>query len=502
MISEMFRGLMGRSADAAESLSARYVASVRDALGTNAFPADDIFTPSYMGQRVGWTDEAELQRLKPFFGYNHFTDRLLQLTRNNVIGADSIVLEAVRRDAPSALGVQRNWAEWTRSPLADSRRSWRDFIDTLHDDTAKWGELYLWLKRMPARSDVPDGLRYRYQVLTPNDLRPEYSDLHPSIVLNKETGMPSRYYFKQRVNNGVPIPAQDIIQVFWPRRAIDGRGISWFRKIRKPLDLLYLLETGHLEHAIKLARVPGYVRLPRRMYNALIGFDPNTDEEIDMDEVDQRASQHQIPTSTDGVSYLPEDGDWLKIDSALNPSAYQNLRRGAIASIAVGWGINYNTVASDLAGINFTTGRMAKLEDETFYLEVRAWLQDVIEQVFWHWAERTFQMTENTMMFKFNYREYKYLDPRGQTQSDKIALENGTTSRRRIAARDGNNIDDIFDELEAEAVRMAEIERARQGGNDDDAADDGTDGGDDGERDDEQREPAFPFSRNGAAVTD
>jgi len=499
----IFRGILTRGT----GVAAAYAAAVRGAVAA-AGQSNDLFTPDYMSEKVGWTDEAELQQLKPFFGYNHYTDRLLQLTRNNVLGADGIVLMAQRRDAPSALAIEQNWEEFTAHPMRDARLVWRDFSDSVFDEAAKWGEVYLCFRRMPSTSDTPMHLRFRYQLLTPNDLRPEYSDLDPSITLSRQTGEPARYHFKERINGGRSVPASEIVQVFWPRRAIDGRGISWFRKIRKHMDLLYLLETGHLEHAIKLARVPGYTLLPDRMYNSLIGFNPNADEPLTEDDIHKRSQQHQIPTSSDGTQYLPASGSWLKIDSALQPAAFQNLRRGAIAGIAVGWGINYNTVASDLAGINFTTGRMAKLEDETFYLELRAWLQTVIERIFEHWEERTFQVRESTTVFKFNYREYKYLDPQKQSSADKIALANGTTSRRRIAARDGNDIDEIFDELEAEAVRMAVIARAG-GSSDDNGTDDaGTDSENGGAgrtagRPEQQPAPVGAdepaFSRNGTA---
>ena len=305
------------------------------------------------------------------------------------------------------------------------------------------------------------------------------SKFDPAITLSELTGRPTEYRFKDSINGGRPIPADDIVQVFNPEREFDGRGVPWFTDIHEHLNLLYLLETGHLKNAIRLARIPGYTKLPTRMYNALLG-EIETGADVDWESITERVSQQVIPTSPEGTAYLPQDGSWEKIDSALNPAEFLNLRRGTIAGIAVGWGINYNTVASDLAGINFTTGRMAKLEDETLYLELREWMQSVIIEIFNHWAARTFQLLESTLVYKWNVREYKYLDPQKQSSSDKIALANGTTSRRRIAMRDGNDIDEILDELAEEQQRINEIQGGDNAGQAEENDSDRADGNDSG----------------------
>ena len=115
---------IGRSHTGAAS---SYAASISDAFASLGIAQPGLLTPDYVSKTVSWPTLDELKNLRRLYRFNPYSRRLTQLTRNNVVGAQGLVLEVVRRDAPSQMSVQQNWLEWTAKPLVDDRRSWLDF---------------------------------------------------------------------------------------------------------------------------------------------------------------------------------------------------------------------------------------------------------------------------------------------------------------------------------------------------------------------------------------
>jgi lambda family phage portal protein len=136
--------------------------------------------------------------------------------------------------------------------------------------------------------------------------------------------------------------------------------------------------------------------------------------------------------------------------------------------------VSYHHLASDLAGVNYTSSRTGELSDRDTWRTIQDWMIETFnENIFVDFLET--QLIAGLLTFaNGNVLPYSKFDkfcspcwvPRGWTWVDPLkdinaairGLEFGLTTRTRIAAEGGDDYQDLLDEMQQEAESI----KARQ----------------------------------------
>jgi lambda family phage portal protein len=203
---------------------------------------------------------------------------------------------------------------------------------------------------------------------------------------------------------------------------------------------------------------------------------------------------------------LPAGYDFQSFDPDYPHQNFDSFIKACLRGIASGLDIDYPTLAGDLEAVNYSSMRAGTIETRDQWQILQSWFIDsFLMPVYREWlasallrgdirftqtgralpADRLVKFAEAS---SFLGRRWQWVDPLKDAQAEKELLAAGLTSRSRIAAKTGQDFDEILAELASEAEKMraagVEIEPTNggtmveaEGPEDDDEDDTETDNG-------------------------
>jgi len=169
------------------------------------------------------------------------------------------------------------------------------------------------------------------------------------------------------------IPASEIIHPFITDRIAQTRGTPWMVSAMTRLQMLGSYEEAELTAARVAASKMGFLVKERSE-----GYIGDTDEAGNpLMEVEPGAIE-ELPMGTTFQSWNPD-----------HPVGnYAGFVKSCLRGIAAGLGVNYNMLANDLEGVNYSSIRAGLLDEREYYKAVQRWFIDtVITPVFEGWLE-------------------------------------------------------------------------------------------------------------------
>lgn len=125
--------------------------------------------------------------------------------------------------------------------------------------------------------------------------------------------------------------------------------------------------------------------------------------------------------------------------------------RGAAAAVSM----SYHSFANDPGAVNYSTARVALLDERDMWMALQSWYIDhVCQPDFVEWMSgaiidgalgATYFAHRNSV--RWQAKRWQWIDPQKEIDAKKTALEIRLTSRTREAAANGEDIEEIFDEL-------------------------------------------------------
>lgn len=161
-----------------------------------------------------------------------------------------------------------------------------------------------------------------------------------------------------------------------------------------------------------------------------------------------------------GVVEQGEPGEkFINIDPKHPMEAYGNFVKGQLRGASAGSALNYNDVANDYEGVNYSSLKAGRLESKSQF-EYDQVL--VIEQLMQPWFEAwlPFAIMTGQIGMPMDKREkiltgvgwqprtWQSVEPLKEVQADAAEIQAGLASRREKIAERGRNIDDIDEERE------------------------------------------------------
>ncbi|EGJ50241.1 phage portal protein [Desulfocurvibacter africanus] len=256
----------------------------------------------------------------------------------------------------------------------------------------------------------------------------------------------------------VRVPAADIIHVYEKVRVSQTRAVSWFAAI--------VMETrGLSEYQV-------YERIAARLGSAFGLFLTTPHPELmsgPMPGLDNKTGYADVPDylQPGQIVRLPTG---TKMEVAANPRpgvTYEPYVKASLKGIAAGVGVAYQSLSQDYAETTYSGGRSAALEERLTYKGMQQFLVEKLLGRVWEWFLEAEALAGEIAMPGYwadpeTYAEsvqwqtpgWSWVDPAKDATADEKRLAMGVTTRRRIAANQGDDFDELVDELAEEEATL------------------------------------------------
>ena len=319
-----------------------------------------------------------------------------KLLRNNVLGWQGMRLEMKVKDPSGTLDAKANtaiedaWTKWGKKAncTVSKNLSWRAVCWLVITAPARDGGVLV--RKVPGFDNEfgfalqlleIDMLDVYYNV--PNcgrDQGTPGNEIRMGVELN-QWKEPIAYHLWTRhpgdYNSAAGfkrerIPASEIVHLFMPDRVMQTIGTPWITSAMLRLNMLNGYEEAELVAARTAACKGGYITKEKP-------------EQYTGDDVDSEGNQ--VEEMEPGVVRELDPGEnFIEHDPKHPNTAYPAYIKQVLRGAAAGMAVNYNTLANDLEGVNYSSLRAGTLEDREEWMMIQEWFaEDLCDEVFKDW---------------------------------------------------------------------------------------------------------------------
>jgi lambda family phage portal protein len=400
-----------------------------------------------------------------------YAAKFVSSCETNIAGPVPFRLQAkIRRprgtlDSRANRVLEQAWGEWTTTECDAAGRMTLGAIHRLVVRTlARDGEALIRLRQGEGKHGL------RIQVLDVDRLDEERNESLPGgnvIKMGVEVNPSGRavaYHLLREhpgelgqwgtmgVRETVRVDAEDIIHVFVPTNPEQVRGAPWLAPV-----MFRLWNVSGFEEAAVISARTGATKM-----GFYVSPDGSLPPVADGTDPSGRFVQDAEPGT---FEVLPIGYDFKSWDPPFPEQAIEPFIRQTLRGIAAGLGVAYHSLANDPSNVNYSTARVALLEERDMWSAAQSWyVEHVCQRILAAWI--TAAIMRGVLPLEFTDPRYQtvwwkcktwdWVDPLKDTQAEIAALGAMLTSRTRIAAERGQDIEDIFDELAAEHALAAE----------------------------------------------
>jgi lambda family phage portal protein len=419
---------------------------------------------------------------------------------SNVIGPQGARLQVLGADKAVAEAIESAWRRFVRSRVTvDGKLSFLACQKLVLKTIATDGEMFV-RKYLNFRNEFGFALQ-----LIDADQVDETFNRNPSQGVNEirlgvevdTLGRPLAYhiYDERRGPSAMAsfaarkrIVAPEVLHLYDPERANQTRGITWFQTSMWPLKQRDALQDAE----ITAARVSsGKMGFMQQKEGGLAG-------EFSGNATSTAPTEPELMDAQPGViDVLPQGYEFAPWDPQHPTTAFAPFLKVIMRDIASGLGANYNALANDYEGVNYSSMRSGLLIERDMWRELQAWWEvEFLLPVYAEWLNMAL-LTGALKLPSSDYRDYldvsfeprgwSWVDPLKEVQAYREAIGIGGMSRKQMALERGDEFEKIAQELADEAAIAKKLGisiEAKSGGStvdpneDEDAKDKPSGGGD------------------------
>lgn len=412
---------------------------------------------------------------------NEYGRRFLSLCAVNIVGRKGPQLQVRAKQAqrdpnkPTTLdksandAIEVHWALWGKRADITGRSDFAHQCRVIAKAVARDGEALI---RIVTRRDLPYGMAI--QLLEADRLDESINQVIGSTTIRQgveidSTGRPIAYWIKADhpgerygVKGTVErVPADQIIHSFLPERAEQVRGYTWFHAILMRAHQLH----GFNDSAVVAAR---------------IGASKIATLEADPDSAISNAGDMIADHKPGGIPQInAEGGEILDLTglpgvklNSWNPdyphANFESFVKACMRGISAGLDVATHNLSGDMTDVNYSSARIAELSEREVWMILQDWfIFQVVEPIYQRWlalallrGEITFEVSGKSLpadklakfanASRFQGRRWRWVDPAKEIAAFKEAVDLKIASRTRIAAEQGDDFEDVLDELAQE----------------------------------------------------
>lgn len=376
----------------------------------------------------------------------------LRALSNNVVGEKGVKMQMKVRDASGNMDVIANnrieeaWKNWGRSgkPTVCGRHSWVDLQRLVIRGMARDGEILIrkiknedGLKLQIIEPDLLDE-RDHFRTGNGNLVRfgVEMDIYRKPVAYHLWTVHPGDGEFQSNDRNRVRVPAGEIYHLYLSDRADQTRGVPWMASCAASLKML-----GGYQEAELVAARTGAAKMGFFTKKTPDGWTGEVDGDGNLSMDGSSGTIEELPTGVGFDSWNPDHPN----------SGYSDFVKSILRGVASSLGISYNTLSSDLEGVNYSSIRAGLLDEREAWKSLQNFLVDhFMLPLFEDWLEMELLLGRVgnlpfSKFWKFNApdfrpRRWAWVDPKKDMEAAVISIRSGLKSHRAVIAEGGGDI--------------------------------------------------------------
>lgn len=398
---------------------------------------------------------------------NDYARKYMEMVKTNVIGSKGIVMQSKAKRADGSFDALDNqlmedrWKAWGKREncTVTGNLTWLDVQRLVIESVARDGEILI---RKVESANNPFG--FSLELIEPDHLQ---EDLNKDLQNGNRIRMgveldqwrrPVNYWLLNRhpgesitplaERRYQVIPANQIIHLYRMERPSQARGVSWM-----VTAMTRLHQIGEYEEAELIASRASACKMG--FFKSDSGGEGYLGDDIDS--MGQTISE----ASPGSMELLPPGMDFTPFDPTHPAGNFAPFMKTSLRGVASGLNVAYNSLASDLEGVNFSSIRSGVLEERQNWRVIQNWMiEHFCQPIYSEWLKmsvlrgalgtippRKIEKFENP---KWQPRGWEWVDPVKDAKANEAEINLGTKTRADILAEKGMDIEEVFNQLKAE----------------------------------------------------
>lgn len=377
----------------------------------------------------------------------------LEVIVSNTVGA-GIVPTIKGRDENHTQQLRAAWKTWAESTLCDAegRRNYYGLQAAAMSSTVESGEVLgkKVLEKQDSPIVIPNLKRNASAVhkiqLIESDFIDSTKNIEGQIVQGIEissTGKPVGYWlYKSHPGDGTPgaavkVSAEEVVHVFKANRPGQKRGVTWFHAVIRLLEDLKNFQEATLIRQ-KIAAC----------YAVFITSDP---ADSILSSEDLKAKRELESTIEPGIQRYLSPGEDIKFASPPGVENYADYCRQNLRAASAGLGITYESFTNDYSQVNFSSGRMGRLEMNR-NIDMWRW-QMLIPQFceptfkwFLEWCDLALGIKSEGVTVEWTPPAREMIDPTTEIEAIKRAIRTGIKTLPEAIREQGKDPEQVLKE--------------------------------------------------------
>lgn len=429
--------------------------------------------------------KASRERSRRLARTNPYASRFFSLYLANVIGEEGLVLKPRVRKTDGSIDelatrrISEEWAAWGErgNCTVDGQLSWREVEDLLAVSWQRDGEALLRIVRgwrrnrwgiavEPIEADRLDmdlcGFNGENEIRMGVELEKGTRRVVAYWILNQH---PGEYSVAAAMASGTRrhtrVPADDIVHLFTRERIGQTRGVP---RLEPGMARLHMLG-GYEEAEVVAARAGS---------SKFAVLKTETGSEYEGDDVDGETGSggnDAVAFSDFGqgtIEQLPRGWDLNLINPTHPTTQFGTAVKSFLRGIAAATPANYNSLANDLEGVNFSSLRHATLEERDQWRREQNHFASIVSQaVYEDWLTTSLATDALRPLSESGFNRYRaakwggkrwaWIDPLKEAQGNQASLPFYGKTVTEIASERGRTVRDIAAEIKEERAVFAEF---------------------------------------------
>lgn len=267
---------------------------------------------------------------------------------------------------------------------------------------------------------------------------------------------PGDYLFKQvQLAKYKRVPADEIIHLFKTDRVSQTRGVPWFASALTRMHQVAGFEEAEVVAARASASIMGFIQTP--------------DGELQDDGVmnDQRVSDFS-PGKIEALGPGEEFKEFVPNRPGGN---YEPFVRAQLRAMAAGLGVSYETLSKDYSQSNYSSSRLALLDDRDQWRALQKWMIEGFHQrVFDAWLDMAVlsgaielpgyevDPEQYRCAVRWMPRGWSWVDPAKEVAAYKEAVRCGFMTQAEVLAQTGKDLGEFMEQRKRELEMADELD--------------------------------------------
>jgi lambda family phage portal protein len=409
---------------------------------------------------------------------NNYAAQAIRYATNQIVGQGVTMqaqIKSQRGGTPNTRineSIESEWSRWGRKDSCDirgvlcfselERLAVRSMIES--------GECFIVIHRKAfGRSKIPFSL----EVLEAEQLDEDYKGATKNnknvwrlgIELSPEGRAVSYAFLKKHPgdtnfatipeeNRHIIVAAKDVVHLFLPLRPGQHRGVPF---LASAINHLHQLD-GYIE-----ATVVG-----QRASSALMGFITSPEGELDVG--GEVFDYERVSGFEPGTFKYLAPGESISVpDLDKANGEFEPFVRSMLRSMASGLGCSFEAISSDYSQSNYSSSRLAMLQDRDNWRTIQKMLKESFYQpLFEQWLEMavlsgtlslpTYSTTPEVYeKVRWVCRGYSYIDPQKEIAAQRDAIRSGLKTLSECIAENGGDVEEMLIARQAELAKLDEL---------------------------------------------